>query len=119
MAKRPSRAIGKTLRPSLDSQGVPVFGSLERQTMPQTTKQRQREERKVRAVPTLAEHAAFLKSIGHQAYLIPGTPERIELLRRWIASAKPIEAQDHRQLERWQKELQLCQAMNHSSSSVN
>ncbi len=114
MARRTSRIIGKNLQPLLDEQGLPQFGTLTRETPP--TKQQERRAETRKRVYTVAEHAAFLTLIGHQAYLIPGTPERTEMLRRWIDTAHPVEAQDYRQLERWQKELIQCQAMQKSHS---
>jgi hypothetical protein len=119
MAKRLSRVIGKNLNPSLDSNGVPQFGSLERPARTPTKREERRETTRTRTIPSLAEHAEFLRSVGHQNYLIPGTLERIDMLQRWIATAHPIEAQDHRQLERWQKELEKCQVMKQSSSLEN
>lgn len=81
-----------------------MFGTLSRPAKT-TAKQTKTDVAPRREIPTLDQHAAYLRSLNYPAWLIPGTPERTEMLQRFIEHTRPVEAQDYRQLERWQKEL--------------
>lgn len=118
MARRPSRVIGKTLIPSLDDSGRPSFGTLERAKTP-TRQEERKSEVKTRIVPTREEHIAYLKLIGHNPMLIPGEPDFIRVVTEWETNYRPYGHAENQQLERYRKELQLCQAMNHTSSSAS
>lgn len=98
----------------MDSYGIPVFGTLKPERPP-TVKEAKRETTK-REYPTLEEHIAYLKLLGYDAIWIPCEPEYLATLNEWIEAARPFTPAEHRQLEHWRKELQLCQAMKKQSS---
>ncbi len=108
MATRASRIQRRNSLASLDSQGVPIFGTVIQTTRtPAATPQKEarREEARRKQYPTLAEHVAYLEKIGHDPIMIPGNPRRRQLLHEWIENVRPSTPQEYHQLEGWKKEL--------------
>lgn len=101
---RPSRMIGKNWQPSLDSSGVPQFGTL-KPPPPTMSVPKPIGDGKPKRIATLAEHAAYLKLLGYPEWLIPGTPARLDKLQSFLDESRPIEPQDYRQRDRWQEEI--------------
>jgi len=96
---------------------VPLFGTVAIQ--PRVTRQAERRETSRKIYPTREEHIAFLRLLGHTGIVIPGEPEYIAARELWIESYRAYSPLEQQQLERYRKDLQLCQAMKQPSSPGN
>jgi len=104
--RKTSRATRTTSNVSLDEQGRPQFGLQKQIEVSNAAAPRQRGSEKMRASRySLEEHIAYMKVLGYDPIMIPGTPERRALLERFIADYHGYEPAHKRQLESWQREL--------------
>lgn len=97
-----SSARRKTATVSLDATGRPTFGSTVKQTPPPKQKG---EEKQRKVAYTVAEHAAYLRSLGLPAWLVPGTPERMAMLKTFIQNFNGYDPIHYRQLHEWEAEV--------------